>query len=138
MWIKDFIMGVIGFSCGLLTAGGVFALVVSIGVIPRLAGKTHTAHNILWYESSILLGGTIGNLITIFHRSLPLGNIGLGIFGIFSGIFVGCMAVALAEVLNTIPIFTRRIQLKKGIGFVMLSLAIGKGIGSLLYFFKKW
>ena len=66
-----------------------------------------------------------------------LGNLILGILGIFSGMFVGCFAIAIAEMLNTIPIFTRRIRLGKGSGMVLLFLALGKTIGALLYFYKR-
>jgi stage V sporulation protein AB len=62
----------------------------------------------------------------------------MGVFGIFSGIFVGCWALALAEVLNVFPIFLRRINVTKGIGFVILGIAIGKVLGALVYFFFGW
>ena len=52
-----------------------------------------------------------------------------------AGIFVGCIAVALAEILDTFPIFFRRLHLKDDVGTVMLFvMAIGKMLGSLFYF----
>ena len=65
------------------------------------------------------------------------GNWILAVFGIFAGMFVGCFAIAIAEMLNTIPIFTRRISLGKGVGVVMLCLALGKTVGSLFYFYQR-
>ena len=65
------------------------------------------------------------------------GSLLLSVFGIFAGMFVGCFAIAIAEMLNTIPVFTRRIRLGKGIGIVMLFLALGKTIGSLIYFYFR-
>ena len=138
MLIRQILMWLVGMSSGFITAGGIFALIVSIGIIPRMAGKTRTADNINWYENSIIAGGILGNIVYLYSLVVPLGEFGLGVYGLFSGIFVGSMAIALAETLNTIPVFTRRIHLKKGIGFLLLGMAVGKSLGSLLYFFKHW
>ena len=54
--------------------------------------------------------------------------------GISAGIFVGSIAVALAEILNTFPITFRRMGLKVGLFWVMLAMAAGKVAGSLYYF----
>ncbi len=59
-------------------------------------------------------------------------------FGLFSGIFVGCMVMALAEILNVIPIFTRRIKVTSGLSFIIISIALGKIIGSWFQFFSGW
>jgi len=60
----------------------------------------------------------------------------LGIYGIFTGMFVGSLAVAIAEMLDAIPIFARRISFEKGIGIAILCFAFGKVAGSFLYFIK--
>jgi stage V sporulation protein AB len=62
------------------------------------------------------------------------GNLLLILFGLFSGIFVGCLALAIAEMLDTIPIFSRRIGFRHGLGFAILAVALGKLAGSLVYF----
>ena len=59
------------------------------------------------------------------------------LFGIFAGMFIGCLALAIAEMLDSIPIFTRRISFRHGIGLVILSMAVGKLCGSLLYFWTE-
>ncbi|MBP3677136.1 MAG: stage V sporulation protein AB, partial [Agathobacter sp.] len=64
-----------------------------------------------------------------------LGKTLLTIFGMSAGIFVGCLAVALAEILDTFPIFFRRIHLKDEFGEVLLFvMALGKMLGSLFFF----
>ena len=55
---------------------------------------------------------------------------------IICGIFVGVLAMALAEVLNVMPILMRRARLNKGITWFVVSFALGKLLGSLLYFLK--
>jgi len=66
-----------------------------------------------------------------------LGNGLITFFGLFSGMFVGCLALAIAEMLDSIPIFTRRISLRHGIGLVGLSMAAGKLMGALVYFVEE-
>jgi stage V sporulation protein AB len=56
---------------------------------------------------------------------------------LFAGIFVGCIAIAIAEMLNTIPIFVRRIRLGRGLGITLLAVALGKTVGALLYFYFR-
>ena len=43
MWIRELFAGLLGFASGLAVAGGMFALLIALGVISRFAGKTHTA-----------------------------------------------------------------------------------------------
>ena len=64
----------------------------------------------------------------------PFGPALLCVYGISAGIFVGSIAVALAEILNTFPITFRRMGLKVGLFWVMLAMAAGKVAGSLYYF----
>ena len=58
-----------------------------------------------------------------------------GIMGIASGIFVGCLVMSLAETLDALPTMSRRIHLSVGIQYIIEALAIGKLVGSLVYFY---
>lgn len=132
MWMYNLLLAILGFSGGLSIAGGIFAFIVMIGVIPRMAGRTRTAWCCRSYENASLVGSTLGNIIVVFHLSVPVGYVGLGLFGLGAGVFVGCLAMALAEALNVVPIFSERIGLKQGFPYVILSLAIGKMLGTML------
>lgn len=145
MYLKFILMAVSAFGFGLLSSAGVFTVFVSVGLVPRFADKTHTAAYIIKYENAIVAGAALGCIFSVFHERLVpvlsrlgetplLGKFLLGFFGIFAGMFVGCFAIAIAELLNTIPIFERRISLGKGSGIVILSIALGKTVGSLLYY----
>lgn len=138
MWIVQFLMALIGLSAGAIVAGGLFGFIVSLGVISDFADRTCTADKVLVYEDAVALGGIVGNLLYTYRIVIPALSWGLGFFGILAGIFVGCWAMALTEILNVFPIFTRRIRLTKGIALIILSVAIGKCIGSLVYFFRGW
>ena len=87
------------------------------------------------YEDAIVLGAVLGNLLYLYEIHLPLWWIGILLYGFFGGFFVGCLAAALAEVLRSVPIFARRIRLRKGMPYLVYSLALGKTAGSLIQFF---
>lgn len=121
-----------------MVAGGMFTVLFTVGLIPRFAGKTHTGAHVMTYESAVILGTVLGNLISLYEWSIPLGNVFLGCYGLFAGIFVGCLALAIAEALDGIPIFARRINFRRGLGICILALSLGKGIGNLIYFFNTY
>lgn len=125
----------IGLSAGGVIAAGVFAFLAIIGVFPRLIGKTGTQRHILLYETVIILGGVLGNLSDIYEFPIHWGgNLFLGIFGLSVGIFVGCLAMSLAETLKALPTINRRIRLAVGLQYIILSLGLGKLVGSLIFF----
>ena len=141
MW-TEILLAAIGLCSGMLVSGGVFTVLIAVGLMPRFAGKTHTADKVFLYEEMVIWGTIIGGVLSIF--SLRFGNLGLpgiiiiGVFGLFAGVFVGCLALAIAEMLDTIPIFARRIGFRHGLGIVVVAMAIGKMIGSALYFIYEF
>lgn len=135
MALKYLIMILIGLGSGTVISGAVFAFIAIIGVVPRLAYKTDTIKYIKTYETAIILGGIAGAGSIFFNYSLSLGIPFVILFSTAIGIFYGCLAVSLAEVLNVIPILTRRTGLQKGIKYFIICLALGKCLGSLLYYF---
>ncbi len=154
--IKMLFLGILGISYGLLAAAGVFTVLVAVGLVPRFAGKTHTAKNVILYEEMVIVGTITGSFLSIFPQLFQFGRwwqltfpqqdtlfrtTGFLLqlfFGLFSGMFIGCLALAIAEMLDSIPIFTRRISFRHGIGLAVLSMAIGKFSGSLLYFLTEF
>ena len=130
----------IGLCGGGLVAAGLYAFITVLGLVPRLAARTHTASQIHRYENWIVAGALAGNLLGI--HQLPFGWIvGKGMGGIFAGIigtscgiFVGCLVMSLAETLDAIPTMSRRIRLAVGIQYIIEALAIGKLVGSFAYF----
>jgi len=141
---SNIILAVIGLSAGILVAGGLFSFIIGLGVISDFADRTHTGEHILLYEDSVALGGMIGNLVWIYEWSLPLSIAGyLGefaalFFGLFSGRFVGCWAMALAEMLDVFPIFIRRFKVIKYVPYMILAVAVGKFVGAVVYFVNRW
>ncbi len=138
MWGNQILLAIIGLSAGTVVAGGLFALIVELGVIADFADRTHTAACILLYEDSTALGGIAGTIFLLFHIQIPGGEWIVPIFGLMAGIFVGCWSMALAEIINVFPIFIRRIKIIRYIAVFVISMAIGRGVGALIYFFLRW
>lgn len=134
MWIKQLLLGFLGLTSGFAVSAGVFAFVISLGIIPRFAAKSHTNNRIITYENAIFLGGMFGNIMSLFVVSLPLGTILVGVFGLSAGIYTGCLAVALAEILNTFPIMFRRTRMKLGQEWVLVAMALGKMAGAFYFY----
>ena len=133
MWIRQVILGIVGLSSGFAVAGGMFAFLIALGVVSRFAGKTHTAKYILYYEDAAAIGGILGNLVSIYAFPVPVGMAGVVSFGLFSGIFTGAWAMALTAIVDAVPIFSRRIRLKTGLPWILLSMALGRTAGALVY-----
>ena len=134
MIIKVFFSILLGFGSGVVISGAVFAFISIVGVVPRLAQKTDTRRYIRLYEEAIIVGGILGCVAGFFNISLPLHWFFVIILAFCTGVFYGCLAVSLAEVLDVIPILTRRTKLGKGMFFFILAIALGKLSGSILYF----
>lgn len=137
MWTQ-IAMGFLGLCAGGIVASAAVAFLIGLGIIPRYAGVTHTGDKILLYEDTMMLGAVLGNVFHVFRLHLPLGAWGLGIYGLFSGMFLGGWILALAEMAKIFPVIVRRIRLKHGIPLVVAMIALGKIAGSLWFFYKGW
>lgn len=135
---QQIFLAVIGFCAGVIIAGGVVGLLIGLSIVPRYAGVTHTGKHILLYEDITLLGIVFGNLFFLYRWPIPGGMVFLGFCGLFSGIFLGGWIMALAEMADVFPIFSRRIKLTNGIRLVVIAVALGKTLGSLYYFYQRW
>ncbi len=76
----------------------------------------------------------VGNLLSLFPIQAPLGIWLIVVFGLSAGIFTGCLAVALAEILNTFPIMFRRFGIKEGLSWLLFFMALGKAVGALYFY----
>lgn len=135
MWMSNIFLAIIAFCAGCLVAGSFLAFISLIGVVPRLSGVTKTMQYVVLYEDFFVWGAIIGNLLSLYRISLPVGRVGGAIYGLFGGIFIGCLVAALSETVSTVPIISRRFKMRKGMPYLVYSLALGKGIGSFVQFF---
>lgn len=140
MLAKSLVLILTGFCSGTGIAAGTFAFLLVIRVIPRMVQKAKLEHKVIYIESIVFRGLLFGTILSLFSWRKKwiltlLGRSILTLYGSSAGIFVGCLAVALAEILDTFPIFFRRLKIKAGCSSMMiLVMALGKMIGSLFFF----
>ena len=141
--LREIFLSVIAFLAGAGVSAGVFAFVLVIGVVPRIL-RCSRIENIILIENVMICGVVAGNISSVLDTAynlgfanmpkVPVSNIIIAIYGLCVGIFVGCIAVALAEILHTFPIIYKRMKLRAGLGIIVISMAIGKALGALYYF----
>ena len=136
--MEHILLGFISWAGGIVIAFGLVAVILGLNLIPRFAGITKTVHRIRLYEKCVMAGAVFGNLLTIYEVRLPAGGLVANGIGLFGGIYLGGWIIALTEVVDMFPVLSKKINLKVGIGAVILTIAIGKGIFSLLYYYKGW
>lgn len=136
-------IGLIGLCFGMLAASGVLTVLLAVGLMPRYIGRIHEAKHIYLFENLVVLGTMSGTFISVlgpFATDNGLGLLGYAIevlYGVFSGVFVGTLALAIAEMLDAFPIFLRRIGVYNGLRWILLSVAFGKMAGAFLYFYLE-
>lgn len=140
MFLKSLFAILVGLSSGIGVAAGTFAFLVVIRIIPRMVQKAKLEHKVIYIENIVFRGIIFGTILSLFSWRKKwlftlLGKTLLTIFGMSAGIFVGCLAVALAEILDTFPIFFRRLHIEEQYGEIFLFvMAMGKMLGSLYFF----
>jgi stage V sporulation protein AB len=123
---------VAGLAGGFAVGSAFVALLIVLDIVPRLVQFTR-AHRRSWaFESALLAGAMYFSCADFFDWTLPLPKFVLLAPAIFQGVFVGMLAAALTEVLNVIPILTKRLKLKPYLFALLLAMALGKVAGSLV------
>lgn len=134
MWVTQILLIIIGISSGAAIACGVFSFIVGLGIVSKFADCTRTGNRVKLYESMIAFGTIVGNLIYIYKISLSYIYILMPIIGLSAGIFVGCWAMSIAEVIHIFPVLIRRVKLLKYIPYIVVGIALGKGVGMWIMF----
>lgn len=144
MFLNSMIFIVTGFCAGIGAAAGTFAFFLVIRVLPRMIQKAKLKNKIIFIENRVIEGVLFGTMLSLFSWKKRflfrlLGDSLLVIYGLSAGIFSGCIAVALAEILDTFPIFFRRLKIQDNFcETLVFVMAIGKMAGSLFYFFMGY
>ncbi len=122
------------FGGGAFVGGAYLAFITLIKVFPRLIQLTDTKPYLKLYESIFFISSLLFTLVYFYGYNLKLNKFFSIIPGLFSGIFLGLFASALAETFNVIPVISKKFKIKKQIKLVIFSLLIGKVCGALYYF----
>lgn len=120
-----------GLSGGIAVGIGFVAFLTVLGVIPRLTQLTKTGERIHSYEWAVIISVTVASFTDLNNFSFPVGAGVLIPIGFASGTFIGMLAAALTEVLNVLPILSKRIGMEGMLISLLMALVIGKLAGSL-------
>jgi stage V sporulation protein AB len=121
----------IGLAGGLAVGSGFVAFLTVLGVIPRLTQLTKTMKMIHWYEWAVVSGALAGTFGSLREPVLWLSPYFLIPLGLAGGIFIGMLAAALTEVLNVLPILTKRVGVDGEIVILLMAIVLGKICGSI-------
>jgi len=133
MIINSILLIIIGLSGGLLVGAGFVAILSVLDIIPRMVQVVGSRKYTILFQWTVILGPIFFTVMDFFPASIYFSEKVLAVPGFFMGIFVGLLAAALTEVLNVIPILTRRLHLFEYIYFFILAIAVGKTLGSLFH-----
>jgi len=127
------LISIFAFSGGIVVGSGVVALLTLLGVVPRMCQVSNTFKYIKLYELIIIIGCFLGSIFYFFYIRFSLGLLSINISGLTYGIFIGFLSSSLAEVLDYIPIVSRRLKIAtQYTKYIIFALLIGKTLGSLL------
>lgn len=129
--IQHSLLCIIGLAGGIAVGSGFVAFITVLDILPRLLQMTKSQDFIRWYEFAIIFGVLTSTWIDFFDWIFwGYDWINL-LIGLFMGLFVGMLAGALTEVINVIPILSRRLNMQHYLFLLMIAMAFGKTIGSL-------
>lgn len=129
---QGLLLGMIGLAGGFAVGSAFVALLIVLDLIPRLVQLTRAYRRASIFESGILSGALYWSSADLFDWSFQLPANLLLLPAIFQGLFVGMFAAALTEVLNVIPIISRRFKLKPYLLSLLMAMVFGKVAGSLV------
>ena len=151
MWSNHLLLAFLAVCAGVGVSTGTVAFLMVIGVIQRFLRRAKMSGKVILGENTVVLGILLGNFCSLFVGSFwtdaamesvqrgwvtgVLLQLILLLYGLGSGIFIGCVAASLAEIINTFPILFRRFHIKEGLPWIILCMALGKTAGALFYFF---
>ncbi|MFA5575719.1 MAG: stage V sporulation protein AB [Tissierellaceae bacterium] len=133
MLIRYIVMVTITFGGGVIVGGAMVAFITILRILPRLAQFTETEESLKLYQVTMIV--SIGLSIIMYFAKFNFGLPRLSVvpIGFVYGIFIGILSSALAEVLNVIPVISKKIKVKKDLKYLIWALVGGKVMGSLIY-----
>lgn len=129
--VKQLFLCIVALSGGALVGTAAAAFITLLDIVPRLAQVTDTSDKIGLYEIILFTSMTVFSLSTLMGWSVGIkSKVFLILIGFILGAFIGLLASALAEVLNVMPVLSRRVRIEKYIIAVLIAIALGKMVGS--------
>lgn len=124
-------LAIIGLANGLIVGSGLVAFITVLDIVPRLHQIVRMSDRIAVSEYTITAGAVFWTCADFFDWHLAGPGVLQVVIGLFAGCFVGMLAAALTEVLNVLPILTKRLRLQEWLLYILMAMVLGKVLGSL-------
>lgn len=131
--MKQILLILIGISTGLVVGGALAAFIAILNLIERFVQLSKSQKYIKLYEWVFSIGAIVFIYIYFSNTSVRFPSILVSATGLIIGIFIGFFSSALAEVLNVIPLISKKLKIKNELKYVIYSLMLGKVAGSLYF-----
>lgn len=132
----DLLAIILGFTNGLVVGAAFAGFISMLQIIPRLVHISRTYEYKILYQNVFSLGVITFTIIYLFDYNIQLNNFMVAVIGITFGIFIGMFSSALAEVLNVIPVLSKKLKVKNELKIIIYALLLGKVAGSLYYWLQ--
>ena len=129
----DLLIIFIGLSSGLVVGGAYAAFITMLEIIPRLVQISRTKKFKILYQYAYILGVSTFTIFYFSDISFKLNNALVVFIGLMIGTFMGIFSSALAEVLNVIPVLSKKLKLKDEAKYIVYAILFGKVAGSLYF-----
>jgi stage V sporulation protein AB len=121
------------FGGGVTVGSAAAAFITLLQIVPRLIQITETQDYVKLYQYTMVSGFVLFTFIYFSNFHVGLNKIFVGLIGLVFGIFIGLFSSALAEVLNVVPVLSKKFKLKDRLKYVIGALLLGKVTGSIYY-----
>jgi stage V sporulation protein AB len=122
---------VVGAAGGFAVGTSVVAFLTVLDLFPRLVQMARAPRWMHRFELTLVAGTLTMTALHFARVQLALPNIIVAAITLFQGAFIGMVAASLIEVLNVVPIVSRRLRMQTKVGILLLFVALGKTAGSL-------
>ncbi len=131
--VKNIISVVSAFGGGFTVGGAAAAFISILQIIPRLLQITETYDRIKVYKFVISTSFIFFTVLYFSDFRLNLSKYITIPIGLVLGTFIGLLSSALAEVLNVIPVLSKKLKIKDNLKYIIWTLMLGKVAGSLYF-----
>ena len=104
---------IIGLSGGVVVGGAYAAFVTMLQIIPRLVHISHTHNHKTLYQNAYIIRVITFTIFYFSDYNVHLSDNTVAIIGLIMGTFIGILSSALAEVINVIPVMSKKLKMKK-------------------------
>ncbi|MDR7857148.1 stage V sporulation protein AB [Tissierella sp.] len=130
---KYLIPVIAAFGGGVTVGSAAAAFITILQIMPRLIKISESNEYIKVYQYMIIASFILFTIIYFSDFHLSLSKHTTIPMGFVCGIFIGMVSSALAEVLNVIPVLSKKLKIKDNLKYIIWTLMLGKVAGSLYF-----